>query len=97
LFILDPLDQSSDLVWLSVIDLNCDAFATGFVYEFGSFLDRLGPVHFGSLRFSAASRAVNGCAGGSEFNGDPASGAACGTGDECYLVSERLVHSNAKK
>jgi hypothetical protein len=63
--------------------------ASAFTFDqFGSFLDRLGPVHFGSLLLRRAAGAINDRARGAKFTRNTASRPTRRTGDESDFAFE---------
>src|SRR5262245_31077407 len=76
-----------------MVDLDGNAAAAGLVDEFGRFLDRLGPIHLGSMDARGAARHIDRGAGRTQLHGDPASRCPGCTGDQRDPTLKRLCHS----
>lgn len=80
----DPRNQPADLGGDEVVHLYGDSATARPVHESGGLLDRLGPVHLGTLGPTGASRHIDGRSGGTELDRDASSrtaGGPCDQGD----------------
>ena len=86
LFAFDPSHQRAHLLGHEMVDPDCDPTATGLVHERRGLFDRLGSVHFRSLRPGCSPGDVDGRAGRAQLHGDASSRAAGRSGDQCDLA-----------
>src|SRR5580700_8437723 len=88
---LDQRDQLFHLRGIGVIDADGNAVAAGGSDELGGFLDGFGAAGSTAVFAGTAAGAVNGGAGFAERDGDAASGAASGSGDESDFSMQRFM------
>jgi hypothetical protein len=89
---VDPFDAGLDLRQVEMVGGNGDALPARLGDELGGLLDRLRAPVLGLTLPRGSPRAVDGCAGRAQFDGDPTAGAASGAGDQGNLAIERSGH-----